>query len=94
MDQIEDWRKWLSSNLHYARSARSADGLGLPGITAEVPGLIIIAREDAADAAAEIRELHARRSRIEVRTYDWLMRIDESLDPLRRNAIDRPLGLV
>ncbi|MFE7098816.1 Shedu anti-phage system protein SduA domain-containing protein [Streptomyces erythrochromogenes] len=89
VDQIEDWRKWLSSNLHYARSARGADGLGLPGITAEVPGLIIMAREDAADAAADIRELESRRSRIEVRTYDWLMRINDSPDPFRRDAIDR-----
>ncbi|WP_189833967.1 Shedu anti-phage system protein SduA domain-containing protein [Streptomyces zaomyceticus] len=86
VDQIEDWRRWLSANLHYARSARNADGLGLPGITAEVPGLIIMAREDADDAAADIRELHARRSHIQVRTYDWLMRINESPDPLRRDA--------
>ncbi|MFF4453785.1 Shedu anti-phage system protein SduA domain-containing protein [Streptomyces goshikiensis] len=86
VDQIEDWRRWLSNNLHSARSTRDADGLGLPGITAEVPGLIIMAREDADDAAANIRELHARRSHIEVRTYDWLMRINESPDPLRRDA--------
>lgn len=88
VDQIEDWRRWLSTNLHYARSARDADGLGLPGITAEVPGLIIMAREDADDAATEIRDLHARRSNIQVRTYDWLMRINETPDPLRRDAID------
>ncbi|PJJ00729.1 uncharacterized protein DUF4263 [Streptomyces sp. 2333.5] len=93
VDQIEDWRKWLSNNLHYARSARGADGLGLPGITAEVPGLIIMAREDADDAAADIRELHARRSHIQVRTYDWLMRINESPDPLRRDAPDQRLRL-
>lgn len=88
VDQIEDWRQWLSSNLHYARSARNNNGLGLPGITAEAPGLIIMAREDADDVAAEIRELHQRRSRIEIRTYDWLMRLNESPHPLRNDAID------
>lgn len=93
VDQIEDWRRWLSTNLHYARSARDADGLGLPGITAEVPGLIIMARETADDAASEIRELQARRSHIQVRTYDWLMRINESPDPLRRDAPDQRLRL-
>ncbi|MFJ4793321.1 Shedu anti-phage system protein SduA domain-containing protein [Kitasatospora purpeofusca] len=93
VDQIEDWRRWLSTNLHYARSARDADGLGLPGITAEVPGLIIMARETYDDAASEIRELHARRSHIQVRTYDWLMRINESPDPLRRDAPDQRLRL-
>lgn len=93
VDQIEDWRRWLSTNLHYARSARDADGLGLPGITAEVPGLIIMARETYDDAAAEIRELHVRRSHIQVRTYDWLMRINESPDPLRRDAPDQRLRL-
>lgn len=93
VDQIEDWRRWLSSNLHYARSARDADGLRLPGITAEVPGLIIMAREDADDAAADIRELHARRSHIQVRTYDWLMRINETPDPLRRDAPDQSLRI-
>ncbi|WP_187280448.1 hypothetical protein [Streptomyces sp. IB2014 016-6] len=45
------------------------------------------------DAAAEIRELHARRSHIQVRTYDWLMRINEFPDPLRRDAPDQRLRL-
>ncbi|MEU0447555.1 hypothetical protein [Streptomyces tendae] len=40
--QIEDWRRWLSTNLRYTRSARDAGRLGLLGITAEVPGLIIM----------------------------------------------------
>jgi hypothetical protein len=87
VDQIEDWRRWLSSNLHYARSARADNGLGLPGITAEAPGLIIMAREDANDAAAEIRELTQRRTQIMVRTYDWLMRLNEEPDPIRRGAL-------
>ncbi|WP_157536129.1 Shedu anti-phage system protein SduA domain-containing protein [Kitasatospora mediocidica] len=87
VDQIEDWRRWLSSNLHYARSARANNGLGLPGITAEAPGLIIMAREDADDAAAEIRELTQRRTQIMVRTYDWLMRLNEEPDPIRRSAL-------
>ncbi|MGK9465081.1 Shedu anti-phage system protein SduA domain-containing protein (plasmid) [Streptomyces sp. G6] len=94
VDQIEDWRRWLSTNLHYARAARDADGLGLPGITAEVPGLIIMARETYDDAVSEIRELHARRSYIHVRTYDWLMRINESPDPLSRRPRPAPSARV
>lgn len=47
-----------------------------------------MAREEADDAAGEIRELKERRSRIEVRTYDWLMRLNESPNPLRIGAID------
>ncbi|WP_030911656.1 Shedu anti-phage system protein SduA domain-containing protein [Streptosporangium amethystogenes] len=74
VDQIEDWRRWLSVNLDLARRPRSSNGLGLPGITAEARALIIMGRENAADSAADIRDLHSRRARIEIRTYDWLVR--------------------
>lgn len=91
VDQIEDWRKWLTTNLSYARAAREADGLGLPGITAELPGLVIIGREDGDDPSADIRDLYRQRSHIQVRTYDWLMRLNEAADPLRPHAVDQPV---
>lgn len=88
VDQIEDWRAWLAANLAYARLPREEHGLGLPGITAEAQGLIIMAREDVRDAAADIRELKSRRHRIEVRTYDWLLRLNRSPHPMRPGLSD------
>ncbi|WP_374777962.1 DUF4263 domain-containing protein [Streptomyces sp. NBC_01310] len=79
VDQIEDWRQWLTTNLAYARAPRDSDGLGLPGITADARGLIIIGREDSADSASEIRDIQFRNSRIEVRTYDWHLRAAEDM---------------
>lgn len=93
VDQIEDWRQWLTSNLAYARAPRDSDGLGLPGITADARGLIIMGREDSADSASEIRDTQFRNSRIEVRTYDWLLRAAEDMHSLGWGLFDIEIGV-
>ncbi|MFB7810864.1 Shedu anti-phage system protein SduA domain-containing protein [Streptomyces virginiae] len=70
LNQIHDWREWLADNLLSAR-------MELPGITVQSRGLIIIGREDPTDRADKIRDRHSRESRIEIRTYDWLLRAVE-----------------
>ncbi|MGW2144064.1 Shedu anti-phage system protein SduA domain-containing protein [Nonomuraea bangladeshensis] len=92
IDQIEDWRRWLATNLAYARASREDGGLTLPGITADARGLIIIGRDDIADAASHIRDLQFKNSRIEVRTYDWLVRAAEESLPLRWGLLNFEIG--
>ncbi|MEV4383092.1 Shedu anti-phage system protein SduA domain-containing protein [Streptosporangium sp. NPDC049644] len=82
VEQIEDRRQWLSFNLGLARRPRDSNGLGLPGITAESHALIIMGRENANDNATDIRDLRFRRGRIEIRTYDRLVRTAAWHDPL------------
>lgn len=92
IDQIEDWRQWLTTNLDYARRPRDEGGLGLAGITADARGLIIIGREDPTDSASEIRDLQFRNTRIEIRTYDWLRRAAEEEQPLSFGLLNIEVG--
>lgn len=87
--QIEDWREWLASNLFSARAARDEGGLGLPGITADARALIIMGREDAEDHAKKIRDRVYRTNRIEVRSYDWLLRATNDGHRLGWGVLDR-----
>ncbi|WP_433700801.1 Shedu anti-phage system protein SduA domain-containing protein [Nocardiopsis sp. CA-288880] len=77
VDQIEDWRKWLTTNLRSARAPREDGGLGLPGINVNARGLIVMGREDVSDSATDIRERYSSQSGIEIRTYDSLVRTAE-----------------
>ncbi|WP_405875672.1 DUF4263 domain-containing protein [Streptomyces xanthophaeus] len=70
LHQIHDWREWLSENLPAAQKK-------WPGITPQSRGLIIMGREDPTDRAEGIRDRISRESRIEIRTYDWLIRAAE-----------------
>ncbi|MFE9636961.1 hypothetical protein [Streptomyces sp. NPDC006463] len=67
--------------------------MGLPGITADARGLIIIGREDSSDSASEIRDTQFRNSRIEVRTYDWLLRAAEDIHSLGWGLFDIEIGV-
>jgi len=44
VQQIIEWRAWLGSNLAYARSLESEQGLGLAGITPDLPATILMGR--------------------------------------------------
>ena len=74
IQQIIDWREWLSNSANYARRSVADNGLGLPGIRADARGLIIISRADRSTTHSvnRMRELNDRN--IEIRTYDWLVR--------------------
>lgn len=72
--QIMDWRTWLQSNLGYARTPKSSKGLGLIGITPELPAAVLIGRRiDFPERFNDYRRQVKDRQNIEVHTYDWLV---------------------
>jgi hypothetical protein len=80
VQQVVDWRAWLQSNLAYARSPKSDRGLGLVGITNDLPATILIGRRTAEIPARfndYRRQIKAKLS-IEIHTYDWLVEQSES----------------
>ncbi|MDX3065815.1 MULTISPECIES: Shedu immune nuclease family protein [Streptomyces] len=92
VDQIRDWREWLSTNLLQARTPRTENGLSLPGITADARGLIIMGREDDTEDSAQVRRRLFTDSRIEVRTFDWLLRAAEQADSRTLGLLDLEAG--
>lgn len=91
IQQIKDWREWLSNNLDNAQKGASQGGLGLPGIRTRPPGLIIVGREDRAGGTGVMRSQYAEAEDIQIRTYDWLVRAARSRPPMRLGALDMEL---
>ncbi|MEU0704146.1 Shedu anti-phage system protein SduA domain-containing protein [Streptomyces bacillaris] len=85
IDQIQDWREWLKTNLLSARAA-------LPGITVDARGLIIMGREDVTDSAREIRDRRDANDRISIRTYDWLLRAAMKAETTLPGLLDTETG--
>ena len=74
ISQIEDWRRWLESNLDYARRAPSRNGLGLEEISPQIPSHIVIGRSSDLNARFNaLRKTYYERSMIEIITYDGLL---------------------
>ena len=74
MNQIQDWRFWLQSNISYARRSRRDGGLGLVDIDPNPPGLLIVGRQHHLTSLAEARRYEAsRQNDIEIRTYDGIL---------------------
>jgi hypothetical protein len=69
VEQINDWREWLTTNIAYAHSA-----LGLYGITNRVPGLVIIGRSDPTIERRAARSRSGEDSNIAIHSWDWLLR--------------------
>lgn len=75
LGQIQDWRTWLERNLHKAQSPRRDGGLGLYDISPRADGYLIVGREHLLnDNAHEVRRPIAAESRVEIMTYDRLLR--------------------
>lgn len=73
--QIQDWRAWLKRNQAYAANDRTQNGLGLRDIDPALPGLVLIGRESTTDSRTnELRRQMASDLRIQIHTYDWLLR--------------------
>lgn len=73
--QILEWRRWLESNLDYARRPRSQHGLGLTEVGPRDRGLLIIGREhDLNDTDRERRRQLSEVNNIAIHTYDWIAR--------------------
>lgn len=75
IQQIIDWREWLTQNVAYARRPVSESGLGLLGIDGNVPATILMGRrrdEMPARFNAFRRQMKQPQD-IEIHTYDWLL---------------------
>jgi hypothetical protein len=75
VSRIDEWREWLTTQVAYAQAPiRSGHGLGLKGITNQAPGLVIIGRADPSQERDPARGIRAERDRIEIHSWDWLLR--------------------
>ena len=79
IQQVINWRSWLESNIAYARNRISENGLGLVGITSDLPATILIGRrKDEIPASFNaFRKQTKSQSNIEIHTYDWLIEQSE-----------------
>jgi hypothetical protein len=74
IQQVVEWRDWLESNLAYARNPKSEQGLGLVGITSDLPATILMGRRYngfPSNFNSYRRQIKSRQN-IEIHTYDWL----------------------
>jgi hypothetical protein len=74
ISQIEQWREWLKGNLDYARRSKKDDGLGLPGIRDDVPGVVIIGRGEPTDDVDKFRQRTRAKLDIDIVSYDYIAR--------------------
>lgn len=89
VDQIKDWRDWLSENVAYARSE-----LHLHGINNQIDGLVIIGRGSPKSGRDPARSRIREADRIQIHSWDWLLR--ECQKPLYKSAqvlFDSPTDL-
>ena len=75
VQQVMEWRDWLASNVMYARSPKSENGLGLVGIDADLPATILIGtrKKQFPSSFNAYRKQMKRKLNIEIHTYDWLV---------------------
>lgn len=79
INQIKDWRNWLTNRIADARDPKEQDGLGLIGIDGRVPGLILIGRRDEYPDRYNTRRRQARQDdRIAIHSYDRLLEVARS----------------
>ncbi|MCA0252987.1 MAG: DUF4263 domain-containing protein [Actinobacteria bacterium] len=69
VNQIQDWREWLTRNVAYAQ-----DQHHLVGLTNRVPGLVIIGRADPSAEREPARRRLAEQEQISIHSWDWLLR--------------------
>jgi hypothetical protein len=74
IQQIRDWRTWITDNLNYARQSKERNGLGLEEIVPRFFGYVIIGRrKDQNDKFNEIRRQLLREELITVRSWDGII---------------------
>ena len=74
LQQIRDWRAWVTNNLSYARGAKEKNGLGLRNIQPRFYGYVIIGRRrDYSAAFNSLRSQVFRDELIEVRSWDGII---------------------
>lgn len=74
IQQIVEWREWLTENIAYARNQKP-NGLGLIGIDANLPATILMGKRDKEIPANfnAYRKQTKRGLSIEIHSYDWLL---------------------
>ena len=84
LSQIREWRNWIQDNLDHARRLPAENGLGLIDIRPQAQGLVLVGRRrDLRQNAQSLRNQLAEDSRIDIRTYDWLL---EQLEVVLRDG--------
>lgn len=72
--QIQTWREWLSHNLDQARRSRRDQGLNLPDIRPNPPGVVFVGRRTLdQDPVEGLRNRTLEENNISIHTYDWLI---------------------
>ncbi len=69
IDQIQDWREWLTTNVAYVQMQA-----GFHGLTSRAPGLVVIGRDDPTAERQASRAQSDEAARIAVHSWDWLLR--------------------
>ena len=69
INQIEDWREWLTTNVAYAQMT-----LHLHGLTNKVPGLVVIGRDAPHIDRQPARSRISEEQNIQVHSWDWVLR--------------------
>ncbi len=69
IEQVEDWREWLTRNVSYTQIEK-----GYHGLTTRAPGLVIIGRDDPSAERQASRARTEEQARIAVHSWDWLLR--------------------
>jgi hypothetical protein len=74
LQQVRDWRAWVTENLSYARGPKEKKGLGLRNIQPRFYGYVIIGRRrDYSDTANALRGQVLRDELIEIRSWDGIV---------------------
>jgi hypothetical protein len=74
LQQIRDWRSWVTENLSYARAPRGRNGLGLKDINPRFFGYVVIGRrKDFSAAFDSMRGQILRDEHIQIRSWDGIV---------------------
>ncbi|MGW9567009.1 Shedu anti-phage system protein SduA domain-containing protein [Prescottella equi] len=74
IQQINDWRNYISDNGDTVRRPRDRHGLGLVDIDSDVRGLVIIGRRDETPSSTNSRRRRlAVNNNLDIHSWDWLV---------------------
>jgi Domain of unknown function (DUF4263) len=74
LQQVRDWRKWISDNIDYARRPRENNGLGLAEIQPRFMAWVIIGRRaNYNEAFNSLRQQVFRDELIQIRSWDGIL---------------------
>lgn len=79
VQQVIDWRAWLTANMDYARRPVAENGLGLVGIEGNIPGMVLMGRRGQYPKAFNsYRNQMDYNMNISIQSYDWLLDMIQS----------------